>query len=190
MPRWPTRQAGLRARHGLRRQRYLSLSAVDALGANDSTSIPIVVAGPLTIAAPATPQVVKVGGTLAISGVSIADPDLPTANNVTVALAATNGTIVLSTSTFGGISNFQVTGNGTGSVTTTAPLAAINATLADFAGLSYTPAPGFNGADTLAVSASDPWGNNATSVVSLLSVGPLVITALRRNNPWRLVAPR
>ena len=82
-------------------------------------------------------------------------------------LVVTNGTVALSTAVSGGITSSQVTGNGTASVTITAPLAAIDATLADANGLTYTPTSDYSGPDTLALSASDPLSNTKTASVSI-----------------------
>ena len=85
--------------------------------------------------------------------------------------------VSLSTAVTNGLTSSQVTGNGTTSVTITAPLAAINATLADANGLTYTPNSGSAGSDTLALSANDTLGNGATSSVTIDVAGPLSITA-------------
>ena len=155
----------------------LVLTGSDSLGNNGTGSIPLVVAGPLTITAPSTQQIVKPGSTLGVSGISVADPSLPASDIVTVTVAATHGAATLSTSVTNGIAASQVTGNGTDSVTITAPLAAINATLATASGLTYAPTSGFNGSDTLSLAASDALTNNSTGRVSLLAVGPLTVTA-------------
>ena len=67
-----------------------------------------------------------------------------------------------------GITSSQVTGNGTGSVSITAPLAAINATLAGAAGLTYTPGLSFTG-DTVSMSANDSLGNTTTASLTITS---------------------
>ena len=111
------------------------------------------------ITAPTSTQSVKAGGTVAISGVSLADPSLPSATNVTLTLGVSHGTLAVSTSVSSGLTASQVATNGTGSVTITAPLAAINATLAASSGLTYTTTSAFNGSDTLSLSASDTESN-------------------------------
>ena len=128
----------------------LAVSAVDSLESSNSGSVPLTVVGPLAITVPAA-QEFKVNGTHTISGVFLADPSLPTSDNVTLTLAVTNGTVALSPSVIGGVTGAQITGNGSNSVTITAPLAAINTTLADNSGLSYSPTNGFTGADALAL---------------------------------------
>ena len=132
---------------------------------------------PLTITVPPAPLLVKVSGTLGISGISVTDLLSYTyydSLNLTVA----HGTITLSTTVTGGIANYQVYGNGTGNVSIYAPFAAIDATLAAAGGLTYTPITGYSGLDTLALAASDGSGNGATGSVTLLVGGPLAIGAL------------
>ena len=153
----------------------LSISAGDSVSNINLAKVSLVAVGPLAITAPTTQQVVKASGTLGIGGVSLIDTSLPTTNNVTLNLAVANGTVALSTSIAGGVSSSQVTGNGTASVTITAPVAAINATLAATSGLNYTSTGGFHGEDTLALSASDTAGNSDALNVSLLTAGPLTI---------------
>ena len=67
---------------------------------------------------------------------------------MTVTFMANHGILALSTTVTNGISAGQVTTNGTGSVSVTATVAEINATLADAHGLTYTPTSGYNGADS------------------------------------------
>ena len=154
----------------------LALSAADPLGNSSSANVPITVVGPLSITAPSGTQAVATGGTLVVSGIALSDPSLPTSDNVTITLAVTNGTVSLSTAVSGGIASNQITGSGTASVTVTAPLAAINVTLADANGLAYTPTSGYSGSDTLALSASDPLGNSNSATVSITVVGPIAVT--------------
>ena len=144
----------------------LALSAADPFGNSKATNVSITVAGPLAITTSGG-QSVAGGGTLLVSGISLADPSLPTSDNVTLTVSATSGTATLSTSVAGGITSSQVTGNGSGSLTITAPLAAINTTLANPNGLTYAPNSGFNGMDALVLSADDPLGNSSTSSVSI-----------------------
>jgi hypothetical protein len=147
-----------------------------------SQTVSITVAGPLSVTVPGA-QAVATGGTLVVSGVSLADPSLPSSDNVSVVLAVSNGTVALSTAVSGGITSGQVTGNGTGSVTITAPLASINATLADANGLTYTPASGFSGSDTLALSARDPLGGNGSASVSV-TVGDVTPADVSSTQLW------
>ena len=153
----------------------LSLSGSDTLGNSGTGSVSLVDVGPLTIAVPSTQQLVASNGTLSLAGVSIADPSLPTSSNVTVTFSATHGNVALSTAVTGGITAAQVTGNGTGSVTVIAPLAAINATLADANGLGYTSTNTYNGGDARVVTAQDAATNSNTARISLVAVGPLTV---------------
>ena len=155
----------------------LALSATDSLGNSGTSSVTITVAGPLSIAAPITTQSVAANSSLKVSSIAVADPSLPTTTNVTLTLSATSGVVNLSTAVTNGLTSSQVTGNGTTSVTVIAPLTAINATLADANGLTYTPNTGFAGGDTLTLSASDSLGNSGTSSVTINVAGPLSITA-------------
>ena len=152
----------------------LTLSASDTLGNSASNSFTVAVG--LTISVPSA-ETLKVNSSQDISGVSLSDVGLSTTDNLTVTLAAMHGIGTVSTTVTGGITNLQVTGNGTASVTIMAPLAALNATLAASGGLSYTPINGFHGSDTLSISAGDILGGRNSSTVSLLVVGPLTIAA-------------
>ena len=132
-------------------------------------------AGPLAVAAPGM-DAVGMNGTVAVKDIALSDPYLPTSDDVTLSLAVTNGTLSLSTSIASGIASNQVTNNGTGSVTVVAPLAAINATLADGSGLTYTPTSGFSGSDTLNLSAVDPLSNSNSAAVAISVASPPTIT--------------
>ena len=156
----------------------LTLSGNDQIGNTNSATITISVAGPeFSITAPTSTQSLKTDSSLVVSNIALADPSLPTTSNVTLTFGATSGVVSLSTAVTNGLTSSQVTSNGTTSVTVTAPLAAINATLADANGLTYTPNSGFTGDDTLALSANDPLGNSTTSSVAIAVAGPLSITA-------------
>ena len=147
----------------------LAVSALDTQGSKNSTNVSLLAVGPLTINGQSTPQIVKAGATFAVSGISLTDPSLPTSDNVTLTLAVADGTVMLSTATASGVTSSEVTGNGSGSATITAPLAAINATLAATGGLGYTPTSGFHGTDTLALIGGDSLGNNGTASVPLIA---------------------
>ncbi len=96
----------------------------------------------------------------AISGINIADPDAGSAD-VQVTFAVSSGRILISDLAPGGVTAGQITGNGTNTVVVTAPLAAINTTLASLSGLDYQGNANFNGDDTLTVTANDN-GNSGT----------------------------
>ena len=155
----------------------IHLLGIDPLGNSNTNSVSLLVAGPLTIATPPSQQVFKAGSTLSVSGVSLSDPSLPPNDNVTMILAATSGTITLSTNLNGGVAYYQVTNNGTQSVTVTAPVATIDASLAVAGGLTYTPNTPGAGTATLSLTASDPLGNSGASSVLLVEVGPLSVTS-------------
>ena len=106
-----------------------------------------------------------------ISGLLFADVDVGIAN-VTVVLSATNGTLTLSDNVTNGLVTGQIATNGTLSVTITAPLAAINTTLANASGLTYTPTANFNGSDSLAISVND--GVNPSQLVTV----PITVTTV------------
>src|SRR5262249_12414570 len=95
-----------------------------------------------------------------LTGISVAD-DSGT-SDIKVTLSVTSGTLtVRTTGVSGGVSAAQVSNNGSNSVLITAPLAAINATLADASGLQFDPATGFTGSVTLPM-ATDDQGNTGT----------------------------
>ena len=72
-----------------------------------------------------------------------------------------HGTLTVNTAVLGGVGALDVAGNGTASVTVTASLAQINATLANATGLVYRPDVGFGGPDTLTVTTDDLGHNGA-----------------------------
>src|SRR5439155_16060567 len=72
-----------------------------------------------------------------LSGISVAD-DAGTLT-IKVTFSVPTGTLTVDTTVTNGVNSGQVTGNGTGSVLITAPLAAINTTLAAATELTYTP---------------------------------------------------
>src|SRR5262245_17264271 len=91
---------------------------------------------------------------LVLSGISVSDPDAGNAN-IKVTLSVASGALTLKTNVTGGVTAGQVSGNDTGSVVITAPQSAINATLADAAGITFTPALNVNGDVTLSMVTSD-----------------------------------
>ncbi len=121
-----------------------------------------------TISAPG-PQTTLEDTSVVISGLSFGDVDAGL-SNVTVTLTAVSGTVTVSTNVALGLTAAQVSGNGTSSVTITAPLAALNATMADPAGLTYTPTLNFNGGDSLGASIND--GVNPTQSATI----PVTVT--------------
>lgn len=118
---------------------------VDSTAAHATVNV-VAVNQPPTITAPAT-ATAPTNGTLPFAGnVSVADPDAGTAN-VQVTLTATNGTVTLS-----GTAGLTVVGNGTGSVTSTGPLASQNVALN---GMTFTPTAAYSGPATLAIGVND-----------------------------------
>ncbi|MBL8826329.1 MAG: hypothetical protein JNM18_05040 [Planctomycetaceae bacterium] len=123
--------------------------------------------------------------TLAITGISISDVDVlgnpaTPSNTVTVTLGVVNGVLNLSTSVVGGVNAGQVTNNGTGTVTITAPLAAINTTLANASGLIYAGNAQYFGPDTLSITTND-LGNTGTGG-ALVDSDTLAITVSAVND--------
>ncbi len=154
----------------------LSVSAGDNLGGSNTGSVALTVVGPLSITLPTGTQLFRIGAAASVTGLSLSDPSIPSSSNITLTLSVTDGTLALSTAISGGLTSSQISGSGTNSVTITAPLSAINATLAAANGLTYTPNNGFAGADTLSATAQDPVGNNASNSVAVAVVGPLNVT--------------
>lgn len=74
-----------------------------------------------------------------VAGVAMTDVDADVAS-VQVNLVASSGTLVLNLNVAGGITGVNVVGNGTSSLVVTAPLAAVNLTLASTSGLLFAPA--------------------------------------------------
>ncbi len=138
-----------------------------------------------TIATPG-PQTAAEDAPKVISGLSFADVD-SLGGNETVTLTVTNGTLSLSTSVVGGLVAGQIVGNNSGSITITAPLAAINATLAAAAGLTYTPSLNYNGADTLAIVINDNGNTGAGGAKSASANVALTVTAV--NDAPTIAAP-
>ena len=125
-----------------------------------------------TIAAPGlqtTPQ----GTAKVITGVSFADVDAGT-SNVTVTFNVVGGTLTVLGNVTSGVTTSQVTGSGTSTVTITAPLAAINATLANAAGLTYTPNATFFGNDPLSITINDLGNTGGAAAITTASVAIFV----------------
>ena len=94
---------------------------------------------------------------LTLSGISMVDPDNPGTNPI-VTLAVASGTLTVNTSAGGGLTAGQISGNGSSSVTLSGSLAAINATLADATGVTYTPLANANGTVVFTVTTDDGSG--------------------------------
>jgi putative Ig domain-containing protein/cadherin-like protein/peptidase M10/serralysin-like protein len=95
-------------------------------------------------------------GSVAVTGVSVADPDAdPATQDIQVTLSVARGTLTLATNVAGGVSAGDITGNGGDDIVITGTQNEINATLAAVNGLTYAYAGDINGADTLTVTTSD-----------------------------------
>jgi len=100
--------------------------------------------------------------TIAVTGLSITDPDTnPGVTDITVTLSVTKGVLTFLTNVAGGLTAGDISGNGTATVTLTATLNEINATLAATNGLLFTGAANVNGTDSLTVVTNDG-GNTGT----------------------------
>ncbi|MBL8828142.1 MAG: hypothetical protein JNM18_14275, partial [Planctomycetaceae bacterium] len=116
---------------------------------------------------------------LAVTGISLSDLDLlgnpaNASNNVTVTFSVQHGVLLLNTSVINGINVGQLSGNGSTSLTITAPLAAINATLADATGLLYSTDANYFGSDAVTISVNDL--GNTGSGGALIDTDTLAIT--------------
>ncbi len=106
-----------------------------------------------------------------ISGISITDID---STSATVTLSVAHGTVSINTGVAGGLTAGDITNNGTGTVTITGNISAINATFADASGVTYTPTTAYDGPDTLTVNTNDG---------SLSDSDNINITVINVNNP-------
>ncbi len=105
-------------------------------------------------------QTINEDTALLISGISISDADAGTLN-VSVTLSVASGTLNVITNAVGGVTSGAISGNGGASVTITAPLAAINATLSSASGVTYQGTLNYNGSDLLTLLTND-LGNTGT----------------------------
>ena len=108
---------------------------------------------------PSTFQAVPIAD-VPLAGISIADPDAGGAA-VELTLSVVEGALRVRTDVPGGVDAGDVTDNDTATVTVTASIAAINATLADPTGLVYHVDVAPAGDDTLTVTTDDQ-GNTGT----------------------------
>ncbi len=90
----------------------------------------------------------------AINGVSISDSDAGSAT-ISVTLSVAHGSLTLNTGVSGGLTAAQITGNSSASVRISAPLLAINNTLANTTGLVYQGTLNYTGSDQLTVISND-----------------------------------
>ncbi|MBO0698761.1 MAG: cadherin domain-containing protein, partial [Zavarzinella sp.] len=96
---------------------------------------------------------------ISLAGLGVADPDAGSADiQVKFSVPAGLATFDVLTNISGGVTAGQVTGNDTNSVTLTAPLAAINATIQSTpfgSGIAFLPAANVNGDVTITMTTSD-----------------------------------
>ena len=138
-----------------------------AVAVTDGLSVSDEVVASVTVVGVNDNPINTVGGTLtlnedatatALTGISIADADASVSSALmTVQLSVGRGIITLNTGVAGGVTAGQITAgaNGTATLTVTATQNAINATLANATGLTYTPTANVNGADALTILTSD-----------------------------------
>ncbi len=91
---------------------------------------------------------------ISVTGISITDADA-LSNSVSVKLTVSHGTLTLATNIGAGLIAGQLSGNGSGTVTISAPLSVINTTLANSSGLTYLGNLDYNGSDILTVTSND-----------------------------------
>ena len=103
------------------------------------------------------------GNAITISDVDAAGGD------ETVTLSVAHGALTLGTT-----ANLSVNGNGSGTVVLTGTIASINAALD---GLTYAPAPNFNGADPLTISVND-LGHTGSGNLTATTVVPIEVAAV------------
>jgi uncharacterized repeat protein (TIGR01451 family) len=159
-----------------------SVAGTDRNLANNSVSVPTTI---LPFTGPNQPPVNTLPAAFTgtedtaqvLTGISVADPDAGSASEQ-ITFTVDSGSLTVATGVTGGITAVQVSGNGTSSIVIMAPLAAINATLADPAGLTYAPAANINGNVTLTMTTSDQGHTGAggaqqdsdTSTITLAAV--------------------
>ena len=116
---------------------------------------------------------------VALIGLAVNDVDAGTAD-IRVQFSVPVGTLTLLTNVAGGVTAAQVTGNGTGTVTIIAPQAAINASLADAAGLTFMPSLNYVTAVALTMVSND-LGNAGGAAQSDTDVRLITLTAVDDN---------
>ena len=93
-------------------------------------------------------------GATTLSGMSIADPDSG-ADDIIVGFSVEHGTLNINTGVVGGITAGDIQFQDASTIVVVASQAEINATLADAAGLTYTPDANYHGNDTLEIATND-----------------------------------
>lgn len=97
---------------------------------------------------------------LDVTGLRVTDVDIGSADAL-VGLSVLHGTLTLRTDVVGGLTPADITGNGTNSVTITAALTELQATLDAAGGVTYTSDVAYIGPDTLTLNSNDQ-GNTGT----------------------------
>ena len=116
---------------------------------------------------------------IAVTGLQISDVDAnPALQTVSVTLTVTKGVLSLLTNVTNGLTSGQITGNGTASVTISASLNEINATLAAASGLTFLGDADVNGTDTLTVVVNDGGGTGSGGAQSDTDLYTITITAV------------
>lgn len=108
-----------------------------------------------------------------ITGLAVSDIDAG-ASDISVTLAAGNGDLTVSDGVAGGLTALDISDNGTGTVVLTGTLDAINATLADAAGVVYQGDADFFGADTLGVTVDDLGNTGGGSLTDAEAISIIV----------------
>jgi hypothetical protein len=133
-----------------------SYTQADFVLANDGAGDTEVIFNP--VALPAGPVAAVENTPRAISGITINDPAAG-GNTLIVTLAVNDGTLLVASGVNGGLTNGEISYNGTGTVTLTGTEAEIDATLAAANGVTYEGNLGFTGSgahsDTLTVTEND-----------------------------------
>jgi len=114
--------------------------------------------------------------TLSVTGISISDIDAAGAD-VRVTLQVGSGSLLVSSAAAGGVSAAQISGNGSATVTITAPLAAINATLIATQGLQFTPLSNFVGTALLTLT-TDDLGNTGGGTLTAVDTISIAVVAV------------
>ena len=132
-----------------------------------------------TVTIPGLQTIAEDNGPTVVTGVSIADIDAGS-STVTVTLSVAHGIVTLDEVIPNGLTQGNIVNNSSSTVTVTGSVTAINATLADGAGLLYRSDANYNGADGITISADD--GGNAGSGGALIGSNTVDITVTPVND--------
>ena len=116
-----------------------------------------------------------------LTGLSVSDVDAGGAN-ITVTLSVAHGVLSIATDVASGLTVGNITNNGSSTVTLTASVAAINATLANSTAVAYMPTADYNGSDTLTVNVNDN-GNSGSGGAQTAAQQTVGITIAAVNDP-------